>query len=123
MKKLLRTIFGYESWQDQSDSKGSIFPDRTPAEHIDSFNFNKYNRKRRRGGAFCLVNERTGAFLKQKRVGEEFQYTECELDEATIWKSLKTVKLAGDYAWAYRPNMELTYMLVILDQEGKRQAI
>lgn len=119
-RRLLRRIFGYDEWEDQSSSTGSIFHERTPAEHLDAFSFKKYNRQQRRGKHFVLIDERTGMFVRQYKKDGDFHYTLDELDKASIWKSLERVKSAGDWAWAYDPTWHLTYQLVFLDKNGKR---
>ena len=138
--KILKRIFGYDDWQDQSESTGSVFHDRTPAEHLDAFDFNKYNRAQRRGMSFVLYDEKAEKFVHRRTISEGYnkkvegqvlgqwvdavyEYNHCDLEHATVWKSLETVKLAGDWCWSVQPSWHLTYKLVFLDKEGNRDFI
>ena len=101
-----RMIFGYEEYEEA-----------TP----ETVNFKKgrYNRKRRRGGAFVLLDLYSSKYLKRD---SKNNFVLCELEEASLFK-FKNIEFAMNWALLSQPKIKVDYRLVIKDSNNDLKTV
>lgn len=114
-----RMIFGYEEYEEATPGFGSVFEPQNLKPETVNFKKGRYNRKRRRGGAFVLLDLYSSKYLKRD---SKNNFLLCELEEASLFK-FKYIEFAMNWALLSQPKIKVDYRLVIKDSNNDLKTV